>query len=30
MAVALEVNLAIWVMIACAAEKIVQFVGYLN
>jgi hypothetical protein len=30
MAFALEVNLALWIMIGCAAEKIVQFAGYLN
>lgn len=30
MAVALEVNFAVWVMIGCATAKAVQFVQYLN
>ena len=30
MAVALEVSFALWIMIGCATENVVQFVGYLN
>ncbi len=29
MAVALEVNLALWIMIGCATVKAIQFTGYL-
>jgi hypothetical protein len=29
MAVALEVNLALWIMIGCAIAKAAHFVGYL-
>jgi hypothetical protein len=30
MALALEVSFALWIMIGCATENVVQFVGYLN
>jgi hypothetical protein len=30
MAVALQINFALWIMIGCATVKIVQLVGYLN
>jgi hypothetical protein len=30
MGVALEVNFALWIMIACATAKVVQLVEYLN
>ena len=30
MAIALEVSLALWIMIGCAVTEVVQFVGYLN
>jgi hypothetical protein len=29
MTVALEVNCALWIMIACATVKAIQFAGYL-
>jgi hypothetical protein len=30
MGVALEVNVALWIMIGCATAKVVQLAGYLN
>jgi hypothetical protein len=30
MALALEVNFALWIMIGCAISEVVQFVGHLN
>jgi hypothetical protein len=30
MGVALQVNFALWIMIGCAAEKVVQLVEYLS
>jgi hypothetical protein len=30
MAAALQINVALWIMIGCATAKIVQFVDYLN
>jgi len=30
MAVAFEVNFALWIMIGCAAAKAIQLVDYLN
>jgi hypothetical protein len=29
-ALALEVNFALWIMIGCAISEVVQFVGHLN
>jgi hypothetical protein len=30
MALVLEVNFALWIMIGCAISGVVQFVGHLN
>jgi hypothetical protein len=30
MALALEVNFALWILIGCAMSEVVQIVGYLN
>ena len=30
MNIGVEINVALWLMIGCATEKVVQFVQYLN
>ena len=30
MGIAIEVNVALWIMIGCAITELAQYVGYLN